>query len=168
MRAHLQRVRAIQRRVASNARLPCGSSGAFNEEEVYSDLSDFMLREGVESEGVVEQVLAFTLALAQARAMMGSSLPAPVEPHSSTYQPDVIALNLVAQGSDEGSSGSEHSMPIGTFFVIEQRRSGFKMIHRFGSCSTRPHDCFNAKLLGESVPSVVSLMPSVVTASRNT
>ena len=58
VRTHLQRVRPIQRRVAAAARLPSGAPGAFDEEEVHADLSDYLLREGVGSEEVVEQVLA--------------------------------------------------------------------------------------------------------------
>ena len=58
VRAHVQRVRSIQRRVALNTRLPCGAPGAFDEGEVHADLSDFLLRDGIGSEEVVEQVLA--------------------------------------------------------------------------------------------------------------
>ena len=92
--AHVARVcsyalaagRPVQRRVAVNARLPCGAPGAFDEEEVHADLSDFILREGVGSEEVVEQVLAFTLALARARAAMQPAEPHTVAPCPNTDQ----------------------------------------------------------------------------------
>ena len=149
VRTHLQRVRSIQRRVASAACLPSGSPGAFDEEEVLSDLSDFLLREGVGSEEVVEQVLALTLGLSQARAKMSTARPTSVDPHSSTDQQYVTPLNIVAHGSDDSSSDTEHACSVGTFFITEQKRSGFKRLQCLGNCSTKPHECYSAKLLGD-------------------
>ena len=152
VRTHLQRVRSIQRRVAKAACLPCGSPGAFDEEEVMSDLSDFLLRDGVGSEEGVEQVLALTLALSQARAKMSAAKASSVDPPSNLDQQDVSSVSFVAQGSDDSSSDIEHSSPVGTYFITLQKRSGFKRLHRLGSCSTKPHECFNAKLLGDVCP----------------
>ena len=152
VRTHLQRVRSIQRRVAVNARLPCGAPGAFDEEEVHADLSDFLLRDGVGSEEVVEQVLAFTLALARARAAMQPTEPHTVAPCPNNDQQYVIPSNSVAHGSDESSAGSDHAAPVGSLFITEQQRSGFKTLHRLNGCSTRPQDCYSARLVGEDIP----------------
>ena len=117
-----------------------------------ADLSDFLLRDGMGSEEVVEQVLALTLALAQARARMKPAEPTTVAPHSGTDQQYTTTLSPVAHGSDGSSSGPAHATPLGTLFITEQRRSGFKRLHRLGSCSTRPHECFSARLLGDEFP----------------
>ena len=102
---------------------------------------------------MVQQVLAFALGLAQARAKIQANKPSSNEPHANSDDHDVSTLDLVEGGSGDTSSDSDHALPLGVFFVAEQKRSGFKRLHRLGRCSTRPQECHDARIMGEAFPS---------------
>ena len=113
VRTHLQRVRSIQRQVAVVARLPTSDSRAFDEEETYSDLSDFLLRSGLDTEAVVQEVLSFTLALAKCRAACPSQEADHPEARAPTDEHDASPHDHGSSGSEDGS---ELNLQQGTYF----------------------------------------------------
>ena len=105
VRTYLQRARSIQREVAIQARLSTSDSRAFDEGEIYSDLSDHILRHGLDTEAVVQEVLSFTLSLAKGRAGLATHSTVPSGPHVANDEQDVAPSNSSSSSSGDESGG---------------------------------------------------------------
>ena len=150
VRSHLVRVRFIQRTVAERARHQATSSSALDEEEVFADLGEHMLRSGVQAEDVVEQILGFARLLSAARVSAASNsqssdikdYPLEVPPPPTEAEPS----------RDEAAESKVEDPPLGIHFITEQRRSHFKRLHRFGECPVKPSECLLVEVFAEGPP----------------
>ena len=151
VRSHLVRVRFIQRTVAERARLHATSLGALDEEEVFADLGEHMLRSGVQAEEVVEQILRFARLLTSARANV-STAPLDVRLGNQPLELPPPAASSIAALNE--ADATLEDPPLGTHFITEQRWSRFKRLHRFGECPVKPSECLLVEVFTEGPPHV--------------